>query len=193
MNDIPTEAEIAAAANTLQRLQPGFLPLPIFLAITRLSVVSAIELIPLRMLGNKVQVLLTKRPDDDPNWPGMLHIPGTILRATDSEGSTYGSAFKRLYDDELANVQLAGEPQLVEFLLHKVRRGVEDAKVFFVEVTGEPTTGSFYDVDNLPDTIVDTQISYIRSSAEQFRAGAGQAPKNFGNDPLDVYSQPVAT
>jgi hypothetical protein len=163
----PTSEEIAAAARTLSRLRPGFLPLPIFLETTRLTVSSIVEVVPLRKRGDSVQVLLTKRDDDDPNWPGMLHTPGTVVRPTDEEGS-YASAFGRILGGELASVELAGEPQYVNSILHKVKRGMEDAKVFFVEVNGEPTTGTFHDVTSLPENIVDTQIGFIQMAAEKF-------------------------
>ena len=163
----PTPEEIAAAARTLSKLRPGVLPLPIFLETTRLTVSSIVEVVPLRKVDDKVQVLLTKRDDDDPNWPGLLHTPGTVVRPTDEEGN-YNSAFGRIIEGELSSVQLSGEPQYVGSVLHKVARGMEDAKVFYVEVTGEPAQGVFYDVDALPENIVDTQIDFIHSAAKNF-------------------------
>lgn len=168
----PTPEEIATAAKTLSRLRPGFLPLSIFLETTRLTVSSIVEVVPLRKIGDSVQVLLTKRADDDPNWPGMFHTPGTVVRPTDEEGS-YASAFERILAGELASVELGGEPQYVNSVLHKVKRGMEDAKVFFVEVNGEPTTGTFHDVTALPENVVDTQIDFIQMAAEKF---AGSQP-----------------
>jgi len=169
----PTPEEIEVAARTLSKLRPGFLPLSIFLETTRLTVSSIVEVVPLRKNGDSVQVLLTKREDDDPNWPGMLHTPGTVVRPTDEEGS-YASAFGRILGGELASVELAGEPQYVDSVLHKVKRGMEDAKVFFVEVKGEPTTGEFHDVAALPDNVVDTQIDFIYRAAQKFTEGHQQ-------------------
>lgn len=163
----PTPEEIAAAAKTLSKLRPGILPESIFLETTRLTVSSIVEIVPLRKIDNRVQVLLTQRDANDPNWPGMLHIPGTVVRPTDEEGS-YITAFSRIIEDELSSVQLSGEPQYVCSVLHKVARGMEDAKVFYIEVTGEPIQGVFYDVDALPDNIIDTQIDYIHSAVKNF-------------------------
>ncbi len=163
----PTPEEIAAAAKTLSKLRPGILPLPIFLETTRLTVSSIVEVVPLRKVDGRVQVLLTQRENDDPNWPGMLHTPGTVVRPTDEEGG-YKSAFGRIIEGELSSVQLSGEPQYVGSVLHKVARGMEDAKVFYVEVAGEPTQGVFYDLDELPDNIVYTQVDFIRSAAKSF-------------------------
>lgn len=169
----PTTEEIAVAIQTLSKLRPGFLPLPIFLETTRLTVSSIVEIVPLRMKDKRVQVLLTKRDDDDPNWPGMLHTPGTVVRPTDEEGS-YTSAFERILGDELASVELASEPRYVDSILHRQARGMEDAKVFFVVVAGEPTRGSFYDVANLPDNTVDTQVDFIQMAAKKFAEEYGQ-------------------
>jgi hypothetical protein len=166
----PTPEEIATAARILSKLRPGLLPLPIFLETMRLTVSSIVEVVPLRKRGDSVQVLLTKRKDDDPNWPGMFHTPGTVVRPTDEEGS-YTSAFERILGGELASVELAGEPQYVGSVFHKVKRGMEDAKVFFVEVNGEPTTGTFHDVSALPDNVVDTQIDFIQMAAKKFKEG----------------------
>jgi hypothetical protein len=166
----PTPEEIAIAAKILSRLKPGFLPLSLFLETARLTVSSIVEVVPLRKSGDSIQVLLTKRDDDDPNWPGMLHTPGTVVRPTDEEGS-YASAFGRILGDELASVELAGEPQHVDSILHKVKRGMEDAKVFFVEVTGEPIMGTFHDITALPENVVDTQIDMIHRAATKFAEG----------------------
>jgi hypothetical protein len=97
----------------------------------------------------------------------MLHTPGTVVRPTDEEGS-YASAFDRILRDELASVELAGEPKYVASVLHKVKRGMEDAKVFFVEVNGKPSKGVFYDVKVLPENIVDTQVNFIQTAAKSF-------------------------
>jgi hypothetical protein len=162
----PTESEIAEVVRILSRLEPGYLPLPLFLAIARLTATSVIEVVPLRVMNGNVQVLLTKRPDDDPNWPGMLHTPGTVVRSSDTEGD-YSSAFKRILEDELASVELDGQPQFVTSLLHKVKRGMEDANVYYVVVKGSPTAGEFYDVDTLPENVVDTQIDMIHLAASK--------------------------
>lgn len=166
-NSEPTAEEIAAAAKTLSKLRPGFLPLPLFLETVRLVPAPIVEIVPLRKVDGRVQVLLTKREDDDPTWPGMLHTPGTVVRSTDEEGS-YKSAFNRILEGELSSIQLASDPQYVCSLLHRVKRGMEDATVFYVEVAGDPEKGTFYDIDDLPENVVDTQIDFIQSAAKSF-------------------------
>jgi hypothetical protein len=51
---------------------------------------------------------------------------------------------------------------------------MEDAKVFFVEVSGEPTTGAFHDVTALPESVVDAQVGFIRMAAKKFAEGLEQ-------------------
>lgn len=165
----PTPEEIETAAGILAKLQPGFLPYSIFMQFARIAVCCVVEVVPLRFADGKLQVLLLQRPADDPIFPNKLHSPGTIVRATDSEGA-YADAFQRLLDGELHDVALAGPPEYVTSVLHKSKRGMEDATVFFVEVIGQPTAGEFYDIDNLPDTLVNTQIGFIRAAALAFQS-----------------------
>ncbi len=63
-------------------------------------------------------------------------------------------------------MQLAGDPEYVGSVLHKVARDREDAKIFYVEVTGESIVGEFYDIDNLPENVVDTQVDFIHQAAK---------------------------
>jgi hypothetical protein len=165
---LPSQEEITTAAEILSRLKPGFLPQDIFLQVTRLTVSPTVEVVPFRIYDNRLQVLLIKRSDDDPNWPNMLHTPGTVILSTDKEGS-YISALQRVIKDELGSVALAGKPQYVESVFHMVNRGMEDAKVFYVEVLGVPPEGTFYDIDKLPSNIVTTQIGFINAAARSFR------------------------
>jgi hypothetical protein len=161
---MPNEEQIMEAAKILSRLKPGFLPLPLFLEVTRLTVTPIVEVVPLRMAGDQVQVLLVRRGGNDPNWPGMLHTPGTVVRATDE---SYASAINRIFRDELASVEFC-EPVYVQSVLHKTNRGMEDAKVYFVEVISEPREGVFYDVKALPANTVDSQIKFIMEAVKSF-------------------------
>jgi len=160
--------EIQVAVSILEKLRPGKLPLSVFLQTTRLTVTPIIEIVPLRKRkDNKVEILLTERDDTDPNWPGMVHTPGTVVRSTDSEGS-YEDAFKRILEDELKGVQTS-KPIFVGNLLHKVKRGLESCIVYWVEVSGKPPTGKFYRFDNLPKNLVDTQIKFINLAVKHFQ------------------------
>ncbi len=163
-----TEQEISTVAAILAKLEPGFLPFDIFDQIARLTVSSIVELVPLRINDGKVEVLLTKRDADDIHWPSMLHTAGTVVRATDQEGDMK-SAFDRVINDELGSVKINGEPQYVMSTFRRSARGMENSRIFFIDVIGQPTIGEFYPVDNLPATVVDTQLEFIQAAAELFR------------------------
>mgnify|MGYP003587211737 CR=1 FL=1 len=166
-NTEPTAEEIAFAVSVLKKLNPGFLPKDLFIEIARIWTTSIVEVVPVRKADGKTQVLLLKRPDDDPNWPGMLHTPGTVVRPTDSEEGIAGP-ISRIYKDEL-NLDEWQEPVFVGPILHKVNRGTEMSTVFYLDMSdADITEGTWYDSDNLPDNIVDTQIAFINESLEKF-------------------------
>jgi hypothetical protein len=72
----PTDTEISQAAEILNQLEPGYLPTPIFNALTRLVVMSIIELVPVRTAADgRTEVLLTQRGSDDEWWPANGTTP----------------------------------------------------------------------------------------------------------------------
>ncbi len=165
-NSGPTAEQIQEAASVLNGLEPGFLPGPIFEQVTRLCVTPIVEVVPLRTspTGN-TEVLLLKRDDDDPNWPGMLHTPGTVLRATDLNNGIDG-AINRIFRDEL---KIETPPTVfVTSFFHKVKRGAEIASVYYADLNELEVVGDWHPVANLPGTIVDTQIEFINRAAEKF-------------------------
>ncbi len=166
-NTEPTAEEIAFAVSILRRLNPGFLPKELFIELTRLMTTSIVEVVPMRRVNGKAQILLLQRPEDDPNWPGMLHTPGTVVRPTDSEEGIAGP-ISRIYKDEL-NLDKWQEPVFVGPILHEVNRGTEMSLVYYLDMSdSDITEGTWYDSDNLPDNIVDTQIEFINESLEKF-------------------------
>lgn len=129
-------------------------------------VLVTIEMVPLRRTTNgEVEVLLVQREADDPYWPNMYHVPGTVLRASDAAGS-YEDAFKRILQGELQGTATSGQPQHLKDLFHQVKRGRELALVHYIAISDEPVVGTFYPVSALPDTIVDHQIAFIQEAAQ---------------------------
>lgn len=161
------DQEIDKIAEGLSRLEPGKLPLKIFIEIARLTVIPILEVVPLR-LGEKgsVEVLLLERDSADPIWGGLLHTPGTVIRASDTQGD-YSDGFQRILTGELQGIQ-ATDPVFVKNVLHKVKRGMEAAAVYWVEVLHEPLNGEFHEVSKLPEKIVNTQTAFIQEAARSF-------------------------
>lgn len=164
----PSDLEVQAAADTLSRLPRGFLPNRIFLEVTRLAVTPVTEFAPIREKDGKLQVLLTQRPHDDPNWPSMWHIPGTVIRSTDQKGHL-GDAAHRVMNGELhGTVPMLGEPQLVQVTFDDILRGAEVDHVYYFKTDACDTDlveGRFFDVDELPDEIMPHHVPMIADIA----------------------------
>lgn len=158
--------EVVRVAEFLKSLKPGNLPLPIFIEVARLTVTPIVEIVPLRKVSGIIEVLLIRREENDPVWPGLLHTPGTVIRASDIEND-FGDSFKRILEGELHNTS-TGKPKFVKNLLHKVKRGMESSQIYWVEVLGPPLVGQFYPVDSLPIEMVDTQKELIDIAVEDF-------------------------
>ncbi len=163
-----SDEEIRQAAAVLSKLPAGYLPKEIFLEVTRLCVTPIAEVVPLRQSSSgTTEVLLLQRPDDDPNWPSMLHTPGTVIRATDIDKGIEGS-LERIIDSEIG-VRTEKKPILVGLEFHQVARGPEMAQVYAIDLTGDKVTnGVWYSVDNLPPNIVDTQLGFIARAIDSY-------------------------
>jgi hypothetical protein len=162
-----TEEEINLARELLSKLEPGFLPPPIFYEITRLTAVPIIEVVPLRFNSGKTQILLLPRSSNDPTWPNQLHVPGTVIRATD----TMDIAFRRIFDGEL-NGSGHGEAEFVQNILHNSGRGMEASQIYWVEILDEPKTGQFYNANDLPQTLVRSQLDFISEVVKVYEEAA---------------------
>jgi hypothetical protein len=157
----------ASVIDYLNSLTPGYFPFELFQSITRLTVSPILELIPLRKINGKVEVLMLKRPLDDPHWPGMLHTPGTYIRPTDTE-ITLESAFDRLVRGEL-ELQLDVQTFFVQTIFHQVSRGMELGLVYGIDLSGVINfqKGEWFPVDDLPDISVKTQYEMIKNAVLQ--------------------------
>lgn len=180
MNNI-SEEETQAVARLLQKFRPGFVPYPIFEQIARIMALPILEIIPLRVQENgAVEVLLIERPAHDTLFAGMLHTPGTVIRATDlNKDRSYHAwpALQRIKDDELSGTDIS-DPYYVGSMLHASKRGVEQAQLYWVEVMGVPAVGSFYPVDDLPDATMASQIDFIMQASDSFRRYKGLVSDN---------------
>ncbi len=165
MND----AKIAQIAEALKEFEPGFLPYPIFEQVARIVALPIIEFVPMRKLGNATQVLLIKRPAEDPLFPNMEHTPGTVIRATDLESGVHNNwpAFERILHDELLDTK-SGKPQYAGSMFHASKRGAEQAQIYWIEILEEPKVGTFYDLDSLPEGLMESQLKFIKLAAQSF-------------------------
>lgn len=165
-----SEEEVSQTASLLGKLEPGFLPYPIFQEVARLMALPIVEFIPLRLHKGVVEVLLIDRGPEDPLWPHLLHTPGTVIRATDLNGGGRKNwqAFERIAQDELKGTEI-GAPHYVGSIFHQSRRGAEQAQLYWVEVLSEPLVGSYYDTNNLPPKLIVSQVKFISEAAKHFK------------------------
>lgn len=159
MQKTPTDDEIKQAASVINRLPKGFLPFDLFIAIASKVTVPTMELAPIRRGKNgDIEVLLTQRPADDPYWPDEWHMPGTVIRASDNEGTDFSSGVERVLQDELhGTVRMLGEPKYVGMKFWEIPRGRELDQIFYFETDArdeDVVEGKFFNVNNLPESTI---------------------------------------
>ncbi len=101
-----------------------------------------------------VEVLLFQRPDNDPNFPGQWHSPGTIFRGG-SAGETDEEALarlvvKELHPAKLVRSQLVGTINYWADRLPPVNRAAMRGVVFFGEIEGKAPGGKWFKFWDLP-------------------------------------------
>jgi hypothetical protein len=163
---VDTEEKINELVSLLAKLAPGFYPVPLFLQFSRLTVNPIVEVVPLRNRSGSMEILLLKRDADDQLFAGQLHTPGTVVRPHDSTGS-FEDALNRVLNDELKGVETT-RPEFVKNVFHNSGRGMEASQVFWAEVLGEPEVGQFYEVDNLPEQLMQSQLDFIPLAVEHY-------------------------
>lgn len=163
-----TGDEINLVASLLAKLEPGYLPEPIFDQAVRLVVCSTIVIVPLKKTPRGLAVLLRPREKDrdDPVWPGFWHLPGTMLRPSDKEGD-YSDAFGRLLLGEIGTNQTSSSLTFVRTAFTKTKRGPEHTQLYYMLVDGEePAGGRFFPIDKLPKPIIEHEVGYIKEAAK---------------------------
>lgn len=171
---IMDEEKTEQLTNLLKELKPGFLPYPVFEQVARLVALPILELVPYRVVADRIEVLLLERPENDPIWPNMWHAPGTVIRATDLNAQTHDlrSAFDRLVHDELMGVAL-GPTVFVASVLHESKRGAEQAQIYCSELLEEPKNGKLFAVDSLPEQFMAHQQDFINLVARKVKENTG--------------------
>ena len=153
---------IRTTTQNLQNFEPGFLPKEMFYELSRICVLCAVDIAVLRKRKSENQILLTRRPDNDPYWPSMYHIPGTILRYDDAKlGRDH--AFKRLITDEYTGLEFRTKPKFVNYYLNIDKRGAVLALLFKTELKKPENQkiGKWFDLTDLPKNLLKSQYEEI--------------------------------
>ncbi len=160
-----TLEEIETTTTLLKKLEPGLLPEPIFIALSRLVVMVAVEFLVLRKTDAGVEILLTQRPDDDPIWPSKWHSPGTIIRPTDS---SLQSCFDRLYKDELGGMDPLS-PRPVGISYGTGDRGTGLTMEYVLDASDiDVPTGRFFSLHTLPENCIQEQLPMWKRAISSF-------------------------
>jgi len=122
--------------------------------------------IPLLVEGGALRVYLSRRPQNDPYYAGLLHPPGTVIRPTDA---TLAACYQRLLRSELSEVSVKRGPVFVDLVFEEIKRGREISLLHWVELEDVRTMDNLYDVRNLPASTIPTDVSRIRMAADHFR------------------------
>lgn len=165
----------------LRGLKPGYQEFEIFEQLARLSGLSTVELLPVRVSPQdtgKIEVLLVRRPVDDPFWPDLLHIVGAVIREDDviEHSHDYRTAISRAMG-EIGGLTFADSPVELETIHHRNVRSREIIIRFWVEVVGEPLHGEFFEVSDVLGRaselgLLDSHVAMIRRVVEAYRRAA---------------------
>lgn len=161
-----SQDELRQLKGLLNKCTPGALPSEVFNTIGRLVVYPAIELVPLRVsAAGRIEVLLLKRKTNDPVWPSMFHMPGTVIRPTDD---TLEQAMSRVIRDELGGMTVAFKVPL-GIHLNRNQRGNGLQIEYVIKLDGVPQSGTYYDLDSLPPKFITEQIDSLIRGVTKYR------------------------
>jgi len=155
-------------AKELSQYRGKLLPLPIFLEIYKLIVPATIEIVPFYQDKKTLKILLVKRPKNDPTWPNLYHLPGTVVRQSDKINS-FNNPFKRILGGELKNTKTIGNPVLIKPLFRNLGRGKEITLLHWVLIKNKPTIGKLFEINHLPENMIKQQIKYIEMAVKYFK------------------------
>jgi len=145
---------------------PSPKPYAAFHALCGCMVTVAYELVVLRR--NKeglIEVLLTRRPDDDPDWPIHWHYPGSVIRPGDT---SLDDVLARILAEEVQD-RLKGRPGFVGPLLTHFERGPILQLIHLGVSDGEPQHGTFFNVEDLPLPFVEKQRPGLALALQAFK------------------------
>lgn len=162
---IPTDEEVASldpaaraemAAAFLKGLEPGRQPLELFTQLSRLTVASTVEIVPIRERAEGPEVWLNQRSRDDRWWPGKWVLPGAVILANDTRDAenTLSGPITRLFATELDGIQQVDELHQLPSQFRYDGRGTEVTTQYWtrVETSEEPYQGQFFNVSELRRT-----------------------------------------
>ncbi len=139
---------------------------PIFFAWCRNFYANATELAIVRTVNNKSEILLHLRPDNDPYYPGMWHMPGSVCLPRKTLSQTAMGCLKKEVSAKLAKTIVIPETFLKHWDNTSGARGHTNQFLYLIELSAEESEktrgGKFFSFDKLPVPIVESHIRMIK-------------------------------
>lgn len=124
-------------------------------AIARLVPSVAIEAVVLRERDGRIEVFLTRRSPQDVAYSGMLHSPGSILRAGEKPVDVMHRIGEQDYHVSVSDFVYVDED------FYQEKRGWFDSRIYLVKLKDEPVGGEWVSVDALPCDVVNHHIQWV--------------------------------
>ncbi len=140
----------------------------VYNAIAAKTALTAIETVILRETGGDPQILLTQRPPEDVHYAGQWHSPGSMLRASDAPDK-FDTPIDFVHPFDRVGKEIGVPIEVVEFadyVFQRTPRGVENGLVFICRATGEPTKGTWFPADALPEPLIEHHRPIIKAALE---------------------------
>ena len=145
----------------LSALEPGKLPLEFFNEISRLTVTPVIEIVPFfRDSDGRVKVLLLQRTKEDSMWPGMYHVPGSVVISTEDN---LRDAIERTIRNKVTSAKKLSV-NFVDVQLVKVKRGTELAIIYVISLSQLPHKSLLFSPSDLPENMIEGHAEFVKAA-----------------------------
>lgn len=163
------------AISILNKWTGGPLSIGLFTVLAKITPQYCIETVVMRMHNSKIQCLLVTRDSADPVWPGMIHSPGSALRAADydrRDKNPLMGPVERVQNNEIM-LKFIGDPEFVGMDYYRTRRGPEVVHIFLAQVPENSvlqSNAAWYNVEDLGslDNFLTHQVVPIGRAAQYF-------------------------
>ena len=162
--ELLSKVEQKQLVSLLSKLEPGFYPPEVFYALVRLIVTTTFLIVPL-YFDKELYVHLIKREDTDPHWPGLLHVPGTVVLQTDK---SIDDVYSRLCEKEVSELNIQGGPVFCGYVFDQIPRGKEVSLIHYVLLRSKPSFGALHKVNSLPENVIPTEVKRIHMAAQKY-------------------------